>query len=366
MSLASSRAAWRSLPAFVIQVVGFQQSWRHYASLPELENRPEPPAPEESVTIVIPARNEAGRLPRLLDSLSRLDYPAFRVLVVDDASEDGTAHVALERRCEVVRLRALPEGWLGKSWACWNGALRSESKWILFTDADTVHGPVSLGRAVSTANRTGADMLSVFPCQECRTLWERIILPFAYCLYFAGIRPDLVNTGPRDALANGQYILISKRVYLECEGHSAVRSSIVEDLALAARVISVGGTVRVFRAQSDVSVRMYQSLGDIVEGFSKNAASFAFFRLGSGIVVVGLLVTALSQTSRLLRRPLWPAIGSWLACSRLIAPWYREFGLDGRWAFAYPIAAAAFQLIAIRSLVKSLLGAQHWRGRRLA
>ena len=145
--------------------------------------------------VVIPARNEAQRIGPLLESLQCLDYTAVEVLVVDDMSEDETADVARRAGARVLTLDHLPPGWTGKCHACWQGAQHSSGEWLLFTDADTVHAPASLTVALAAATNRRADMVSFLCRQQCLSFWERLILPYAYALYFAGrLR---VNTSAR-------------------------------------------------------------------------------------------------------------------------------------------------------------------------
>src|SRR5579872_4634983 len=158
------------------------------------------------VTVVVPARNEEHRLPRLLQSLQQLDYVNFEVVVVDDASTDGTSQIAETSGATVVKIDYLPEGWTGKAHACWQGAVHSSGEWLLFTDADTVHSPRSLSVALSAAVTSESGMVSLLCRQECESIWERLVLPYAYALYFAGRL--WVNSSKRSAVANGQYILI--------------------------------------------------------------------------------------------------------------------------------------------------------------
>ena len=75
------------------------------------------------VSVLVPARDEADRLPGTLPAI--LENHKTEVLVLDDNSDDGTAEVAcdlIERsghpRARVLSGAPLPEGWTGKAWAC--------------------------------------------------------------------------------------------------------------------------------------------------------------------------------------------------------------------------------------------------------
>ncbi|HSG47547.1 MAG TPA: glycosyltransferase, partial [Longimicrobiales bacterium] len=139
------------------------------------ESRPWP-----RVSVVIPARNEAGNIRTVLASVTAADYPDFEVVVVDDRSTDGTGEIARAtpaaraREVRVVEGADLPEGWMGKPWACHQGAMAATGEVLLFTDADTWHGPGLLRRAVEGLREDGAHMLTVAGRQRMLTLWERL------------------------------------------------------------------------------------------------------------------------------------------------------------------------------------------------
>ena len=261
--------------ALVAQVVCGPLSWRHYARLPALPPALEVRAAWPRVSIIIPARNEAARLPTLLRSLATLDYPDYDVIVVDDESEDDTAALAARSGARVVRGTPLPVGWTGKSHACAQGADVADGALLLFTDADTVHEPASLRAAVAYLEREDLGALSLITGQRCETFFERLLLPTAYAMLFAGVSPHRVNRRRHASpLANGQYILCRRAAYEQAGGHAAVRGSIIEDAALARALSRAGVRYRLCRAESLVSVRMYGGLGELWAGFRKNAARY--------------------------------------------------------------------------------------------
>ncbi len=315
------------------------------------------------VSIVVPARNEADNLPRLLDSLARLQGVDVDVTVVDDASTDATAEIAERSGARVLRISGPPPGWTGKTYACQVGALATDGEWILFTDADTAHSPESLRLAVSAARRLRAGLLSLLPRQQCETAWECLLLPYAHALYFAGAFRANRRFGP--AIANGQYLLVRRDDYTRLGGHAALRGSIVEDVELAKLARRGGIGVALLRAENDISVHMYADLPQIWEGFGKN--SFRFLRAApvSGALTVlatvsiGASVPAALSGGSLLRRLallIVPAIS--------LAPWMRRFGVRRRFALLHPLAAAVFQLLALDSIRRAVLpGRTVWKGR---
>jgi chlorobactene glucosyltransferase len=354
----------------LVQGLTFWWSWRQYSRLPLLNVEAElPPGSSDSptLTVVVPARNEAHRIAPLLDSLAALSYPNYSVIVVDDQSTDATASLAKAAGFEVLRLDYLPEGWTGKNWACWNGARSSSGEWILFVDADIRLAPRSVMCAIRHASGEAAGLLSTFLQQECVTFWERLLLPIAFCLYFAGTRASSVNTSPTKALANGQFLLVRRKEYFDVGGHSSIRDSVIDDVALARRFRTSGIRVLMTRGESVGSVRMYRNLSELRSGFSKNAFQFTQVDPVSGSrTVVGTLV-CLAMAARLIRRSNRRQLLALLAVNAtLIVPWFRAFGVPLRYAFLHPIGALTFQAIALEGIVRTLTGTVNWKNRRLS
>jgi hypothetical protein len=264
-------------------------------------------------------------------------------------------------------LDRLPNGWTGKNWACWNGALYSSAEWILFVDADVRVAPSAVEAAIAEALCKSAGLLSAFLQQECITFWEKLLLPMAYCLYFAGVRASLVNTSPRKALANGQFLLVRRELYFEIGGHASIRGSVIDDVALARRFRDFKLPVVMVRGETLGSVRMYRNLRELQAGFSKNAFQFTQVNPWSGVrTILGTIVCfAIAARvafgpNRLLASAL--IVGN----SGLVAPWYRAFKVPLRYAALHPLGASGMHMIALESVIRTLTRTVQWRGRRLA
>ena len=231
--------------------------------------------PDQTVSVIIPARNEEQTI--RLAVLSLACQPEIcEIVVVDDQSTDDTARVLEALAAEVPQFRALeagplPEGWVGKNHAAWQGAQRATGDWLLFTDADALHLKGSTDRALLQAAVAGAEMLSISPSQVMGTWWERAIIPFVYCRLAQLYSYAAVND-PRSpaAAANGQYLLIRRDAYEAIGGHAAVRGDVLEDVALARLAKDAG--VRLFFAPDEgfVRVRMYSTFRAMWEGWTKN------------------------------------------------------------------------------------------------
>lgn len=318
-----------------------------------------------SLTIIIPARNEAHNLPVLLESLADLHYPGvWEILVVDDHSQDGTAEIARQHGAQVLSLNeGLPPGWMGKPFACHQGALASRSEWLLFTDADTLHTPDGAARAVACAHRGGLDGLSLFIRQVPQDWSDRLALSAAYAGLFAGQNPS-------NAMLNGQFILLRRAVYLESGGFAAVCREPLEDVALGNHLAQLGYRVPVLLGEDAAAVRMYRSPRQMFNGLTRLASGSLEWQSGWA-VVTALFITALMSPlivlagvlTRQLRWRLLPL--TWTTSVVSLLPFARRFGL-GWLALLAPVGALIVQAAGITGLARRLLGRGiPWKGRRV-
>src|SRR5438093_9095394 len=169
--------------------------------------------PRGRTSVIIPARNEAANIARVIRSVAA-QQDVREILVVDDQSTDRTADIVNDlqqdiRGLHLVRLESLPPGWFGKTYAMATGAKRAKGEWLLFTDADTEHLPLSLHELLGRAEGEQVDLLSLSPGQVMRTWWEKATLPTVYVWLAKRFRFDEVNDPASPvAAANGQYILV--------------------------------------------------------------------------------------------------------------------------------------------------------------
>jgi glycosyltransferase involved in cell wall biosynthesis len=241
------------------------------------------------VSVIVPARNEEISLGDCLASLVTQAGITFEIIVVDDHSTDRTREIAASfPSVRVIEADSLPsdsagknsiaknsiaQKWTGKNNAVATGARAAQGEWLLFTDADTVHLPGSLARAVAEARENGADLLSYSPEQIAVTFWERAILPVVFAELARQYSPAKVNDPLSPiAAANGQYILVRREAYDAVGGHAAVAENILEDVALARAMKSSGRKIRFRYAADAVRTRMYRSFTQLREGWTKNLA----------------------------------------------------------------------------------------------
>lgn len=318
------------------------------------------------VSVIVPARNEAARLPALLASLARQMRSAQEMIVVDDQSEDATARIAEEMGATVLASGEPPSGWTGKTYACRRGADVAHGTWLLFLDADVTLQPAAIAALASYAEQQGLDGVSIYLQQRCESFWERLLLPFGYATYFVGARPS----APR---ANGQCILISAAAYRRCGGHAAIRGSVIDDVALARRCRQAGVTLRMARGEALGAVRMYTGLSSIWQGFSKNAFRFVTADPAGGALTVAASIGATTLPQLVWRAWRLGGAARWLAAAlayaigvRGMLHWQRLFRAGTLSAALHPLAAIVFAAIAQNSMLRALTRrGVRWKGRTI-
>ena len=240
------------------------------------------PEPDELIelTVIVPARNEEDCLSACLESLVSQSEPGFvlghdwELIVVDDDSVDRTVDIARGfKGVTVIDADKLQDGWVGKNNAVWTAAKRARGRWLLFTDADTIHEPGDLNRAIHEAIRHKVGVLSYSPRQMVGGIVQRSLMPLVFSELSLAYPPAKVSDpAQRIAAANGQFILVEREAYRRLGGHASVADKVLEDveLALLAKRRKVG--LRFRFAADAVSTRMYRSTAAVVEGWSKNLA----------------------------------------------------------------------------------------------
>jgi len=225
-----------------------------------------------TVRVIIPARNEEACLGRCLASLVAQAGISFEIFVVDDNSTDHTRDVIAGFPAVKALAAAEPApGISGKCNALIEGAQGATAPWLLFTDADTFHLPGSLAAAVAEAENEHADMLSYSPEQETQSWYEDMVMP----LVFAELARTYTTAGDNEGgkpAANGQYILVRRKVYESLDGHKAVASKVLEDVELAKLFRSAGHKIYFRHGKGRVRTRMYRSFSAMWSGWTKNLA----------------------------------------------------------------------------------------------
>jgi glycosyltransferase involved in cell wall biosynthesis len=264
-------------------VLGLSEEPGERVSLPArlgtVYDQPEP-AELIELTVIVPARNEEQSIGECLQSLAAQSEQIFELgrdwelIVVDDHSTDRTAEIARSFPGVTLMMAAgLEKNWTGKNNAIWTAARRARGRWLLFTDADTIHEPGDLRRAMHEATRHKVGVLSYSPRQIVTGLAQRSLMPLVFSELALAYPPAKVSDpGQRIAAANGQFLLVEREAYRRLGGHASVSEKVLEDVELAflAKRRRVGLWFRY--AEDAVAARMYRSTPAMIEGWSKNLA----------------------------------------------------------------------------------------------
>jgi len=242
--------------AFVLLLCGAFLMWR-IPLLPEGKQvRDTDSKCSSQVSIIVPMRNEEHSIPTLLKSLQGQLGPVRKLIAVDDGSADNGAALAQQFGAIVVQVPAVPQGWTGKSWACWTGAVQSSGELLLFLDADTFLEPGGLQRILA-AYRNKAGLVTVQPFHVTVKAYEQLSAIFNI-VSMAGVNAfTLLGDMLRPHGAFGPCMICSREDYFSTGGHAAVRNKVLEDLALAALFSRNGHSVSCYGGRGAINFRMY-------------------------------------------------------------------------------------------------------------
>ena len=349
------------------------------------------PAPTSAplISICIPARNEENNIRNCVESALGQDYPNIEVIVLDDRSTDSTltqlAEIAsLDSRLLPVSGTDLPEGWAGKPFALFQASAVARGEWLCFVDADTFLAPQAISSCYSKAIETKADMFTTMNKQILGSFWEKVVMPLVMTALSVGFSPRKVNDpNTRDAIANGQFIMIRRSVYDAIGGHEKVKDQIVEDKAISEQVKWNGHRLVVADGSQVISTRMYTSLPSMWEGWTKNI--YLGLSDHPSMLLLGAFGATLSVIAALFL-PLWTLLGAnwlfnggtWLAIavivqSLLVWGWLiyfraqvaRKMNISAWYALTTPLGAGVFAAMMLTSAWKVLSGqGVTWRGRK--
>jgi len=330
---------------------------------------PQQPITPRRISVIIPARNEELNLPELLASLSRQTLKPDEVIVVDDHSEDRTREISESFGVTVIASPDLPEGWTGKSWALWNGYLRSSGDVLIFLDADVRLADTALASIVAEQQKQGGAM-SVVPYHTTVRFYEQ----FAMMLNVLGaltFTSPFEQRNPRKGLY-GSCIIATREDYERIGGHEQICSKITDDLSLGGRFQEAGIKVTNYLGGRLVSFRMYPGgFRSELEGFAKSAmlstALLHPLTLACAILwIIGLIVTQVWFLA-IGHAALIPLVAGYIL---YVAEIYYINRLVGRFGIIhqlFPILTVVFFLVVIGySLYQShIMKKVIWKGRTI-
>ncbi|HEX3916725.1 MAG TPA: glycosyltransferase [Caulobacteraceae bacterium] len=368
--------AWLTLGAIAVAAWVYLLAGRGlFWMMRERDDRDLPPEPAAwpAVVAVVPARNEADVIARSVGSLLAQDYPgAFRLVLVDDNSEDGTGAVA---EAAAARLNAgqkitglsgqpLAKGWTGKLWAVSQGVERAcadAPTYLWITDADIEHDPQTLRRLVARAEAGQLTLVTLMARLQTGTWPERLMIP-AFVFFFDMLFPfGIVNNPKRRLAAAAGGCMLVRRTALEAAGGIAsIRAEIIDDCALGAR-LKAQGPIWLGLTRTSVSLRPYLSLGEIGRMVSRSA--YAQLRYSPWLLAGTLIGMCLVY----LAAPIiavfgdgwarWLGVAAWVMMAGAFQPMLRYYRLSPLWGLAMPLIGALYSLFTVQSAVEV------WRGR---
>jgi chlorobactene glucosyltransferase len=339
-------------------------------TFPRLHNY-KSPITNPLITVLIPMRNEAAVIAETVRSWLAQDYPNFEILILDDSSGDDSSKIAREAaggdsRLTIVQGNALPDGWLGKPWACHQLTTQARGEYLLFTDADVRWEPTALSALVAESQQTDADLLTVWPSQITQTWGERLVVPLMALTIQAYLPVLAVHHLPWPVFAHamGQCLLFKREAYQQIGGHETVKAEVVDDMAFAYAIKRHNLRLRAADGNGLIKTRMYQNWNQVRDGFAKNILS------GHGNSVAFLLLSTVFHW--------WMFIVPWVL---VIGNWRLAiFGLLGiltraltaavtrqrvRDAILMPVSVVLMTVVAAQAVRWRLGGGGQWKGRRI-
>jgi len=373
-----------SLTAWIILLVGRGLFW---LPSPRLKPSERSPSDRPAVVAVIPARNEADILSETLPTVLVQDYHGpFRVTLVDDRSEDGTAATAQTAaegvgrsdRLTVLSGEPLPAGWSGKVWAMHQGTEAASStaeqpEWIWFTDADIAHDPWVLGALVDRAESEDRDLVSTMATLRIDSAWDRLLIP-AFVYFFAKLYPFrfVANRKRRTAGAAGGCILVRRSTLAKAGGIEAIRSALIDDCALGRLIKHSGGCTWLGYSKGVHSLRGYGSLRSVWDMVARSA----YTQLGhSPLKLVGTILGMLflyvfppaGCIAGLAARDIWLAgLGgtAWVLMATSFVPMLRHHHAGWWMSPLLPVAGVLYTAMTVSSAWRHARGrGGSWKGR---
>ncbi|MDP9079753.1 MAG: glycosyltransferase family 2 protein [Bacteroidota bacterium] len=323
------------------------------------------------VSILIPARNEETNILALLQSIQNQDYKNYQVIVYDDCSTDNTYKICAEFAARhpdfsVIKGDDLPDGWLGKNYACHQLAQKAKGEFFLFLDADNEVNNNLINSAVHRMFINKLGLLSLFPNQLMNTMGEKVTVPLLnfLLLNLFPLRLVLLTKQVSFATACGQFMLFDASLYRQHQWHQQARDKVVEDAEIMRLVKSASYNGEALLANGMINCRMYKSYPEAINGFSKNAlASFNYSIFGLMAYILLLICGPMIILMTLNYNLIFFMLGL-IALTRVMIS--LESGQNALYnVILHPVQMANMVVIAFLSIQKHLTKKNVWKGRKV-
>jgi len=252
------------------------------------------------VSVLIPARDEEVAIKQCVESLLAQDYPNIEIIVANDRSTDRTGEILQKlteqsnpHELKVLNVPEPPNDWVGKCHALCHAShhISEDSEWLLFMDADVCLEEDTIRRAVWHSSKKKSDLTVVLPHLICVSFWENVILSIFFHMGMISMKPKKIQEpGEREFIGIGAFTLLRRKVYDAFGGHEAIRSEVIDDMALGMMTKDTGGRILITRGRKAVYLRMYDSLQSIVLGFQKNVHAGIGGGLLRSVFVAGIFL----------------------------------------------------------------------------
>lgn len=345
---------------------------------------PSPPSQWPPVVAIVPARNEAQTVGQVIQSLAGQEYPGeFRIIVVDDHSQDGTGEAArraaveagIGSRLEVISSPDLPEGWTGKVWAM-NAGVRAASRhapeWYWFVDADVVAAPNALSILVSHATRDDLSLASLTVQLEAKSFPERLLIP-PFLYFFVMLYPPrwIADSKSRTAGASGGCLLLRRDALERIGGFVAIAGEVIDDCSLGRAVKRSGGRIWMGLTRASRSIRRYGTFARIRDMIARTAFTELHYSAVELLeTLFGLLFTFVLPVVMTFSPNLrtWPcALAAWILMSVSLLPTLIFYRVSPLFAPLLPVVALFYAYATALSAVRYWLGqGAQWKERSQA
>jgi chlorobactene glucosyltransferase len=337
------------------------------------EEKVDPDGPFPLISVLVPARNEEANIATCIESLMAQDYPNFEILVLDDNSTDRTSAIveglaARDSRVRLLHGEPLPPGWAGKPHACHQLGQYARGTWLLFTDADTKHAPSMLSHAMAYVQEHKLSLLSGLPLQRTVSPSQKVVIPTLYFMILTCFPLWWIqgSAKPKAGFVFGQFIFANAADYHEVGGHEAVKARIIEDVCLGLEFTHHGKKQGVVDLSRDVSCRMYGSVGELWQGFTKWTYSISCFSEAALILLItvgiafflGPFIVLAWELLPFLNAPGWLALAGaqviFIIVMRALID--HRFGWSEAYSVSHPAAILFWLLSAVYASYKHFAG----------